>query len=464
MAPIHSLEGLMKWSEREEWQDAFLRALDAHVLPACDQMDMDPNEVVATLGENLFMSSLWACAFEDFVTRELGDGRNVVDDYLKRRGWKESAATRAYLAALRKSVPSLYEVSNIVLDQSFRARDLVRGGEPVLISERLATRSLKPWDRIATRVLQLGSESVISGAVLGFNPPAASQLLKELQRAADPGTSAKGRRRASRDQPSNDAPISDDELRRAAPTISTIWLIDTVVRARSPMPQMTNTDGDEILFCRMHYPFVRQSAVKEIRSALDDCSQLDEAGPSFWNWMEHRPPPKSSAKTKRAGAGTLATTSSRESLVLGNVQLRADALVVSVNSRARCDRARSFVTEVLGGLVGRPLVEMETIERSMAHASRPAPKEPDLPAEERSRIVHEALDRHYRDILDQAVPALGNKSPRAAVKSAKGRADVIEWLKGMENQTAKYSGSDQDMATYDFGWLWTELGLKDLRR
>jgi hypothetical protein len=97
------------------------------------------------------MRTVWGCAFEDFLTRDFDDGSNVVDDYLKRRGWKEGASTRAYMAALRTSVMSLYEVSDIVRDTSFRARDLVRGGEPVLISERSATRSLKQWDRIATR-------------------------------------------------------------------------------------------------------------------------------------------------------------------------------------------------------------------------------------------------------------------------------------------------------------------------
>jgi len=89
------------------------------------------------------------------LTREGADGRNIVDDYLKRRGWKESASTRAYMSALRTSVMSLYEVSDIVRDTSFGARDLLRGGDPILISERLATRSLKQWDRIATRVVQL---------------------------------------------------------------------------------------------------------------------------------------------------------------------------------------------------------------------------------------------------------------------------------------------------------------------
>jgi hypothetical protein len=35
---------------------------------------------------------------------------------------------------------------------------------------------------------------------------------------------------------------------------------------------------------------------------------------------------------------------------------------------------------------------------------------------------------------------LGNKSPRAAVKTAKGRAKVVDWLKTLENHTAKFAG------------------------
>src|SRR6266699_3050432 len=79
---------------------------------------------------------------------------------------------------------SLYEVSDIVQDTSFRARDLVRGGDPILISERLATRSLKQWDRIATRVVQIGSQMRISGAVLPYDRDASEKVLKLLRNVA----------------------------------------------------------------------------------------------------------------------------------------------------------------------------------------------------------------------------------------------------------------------------------------
>lgn len=38
---------------------------------------------------------------------------------------------------------SIYEVSAIVPGEGLRARDLVRGGEPVLVTGRTATRTLK---------------------------------------------------------------------------------------------------------------------------------------------------------------------------------------------------------------------------------------------------------------------------------------------------------------------------------
>ena len=114
-------------------------------------------------------SVVWGCAFEDFLACDFDDGSNIVDDYLKRRGWKESVANKRYITALRSSVMSLYEVSDIVRDQSFLARDLLRGGEPVRVSEKSATHSLKPWDRLAARVVRVGPRVEMAGGALPFS-------------------------------------------------------------------------------------------------------------------------------------------------------------------------------------------------------------------------------------------------------------------------------------------------------
>ena len=121
MASAHSLRGLMKWITRHEWRDRFAEVYDAHLQPACERSGVDVDEVVSILGEDFFMTTVWGSAFEDFLTRDFDGGHNIVEDYLKRRGWKESASTRAYMTALRTSVASLYEVSDIIKHTSFRA-------------------------------------------------------------------------------------------------------------------------------------------------------------------------------------------------------------------------------------------------------------------------------------------------------------------------------------------------------
>ncbi len=152
MPSSDSLSGLMKWLAKEPWRGAFLDVLDRHVGRALDEHDIsDFDELGGLIGLDWAMT-LWGCAFEDFLTKDVEGAGNIVDDYLKRRGWKESARNKAYMAGLRGSMMSLYEVSDIQPGRSFLARDLIHGGESVRVSERTATKTLKPcgtgWRRI----------------------------------------------------------------------------------------------------------------------------------------------------------------------------------------------------------------------------------------------------------------------------------------------------------------------------
>jgi hypothetical protein len=151
-------------------------------------------------------------------------------------------------------------------------------------------------------------------------------------------------------------------------------------------------------------------------------------------------------------------------LVFGSVELKDKGLILSVNSQARSERGRALLSEVLDGLVVQPLVEVQTLEQCMATRDPAPPPKLNLSVEERRTIIHDGLDRHYRDLLDQPIPVLGNKSPRAAVKTPKGRAKVVDWLKTLENHTVKFAGSNDEMASYNFNWLWMELGVNELRR
>src|ERR671938_120087 len=188
MRPAHDLSNLIKWVSREDWRPLLEEVMDEHFGPAMAAFDLEIDEV---LGGNWGMA-LWGCAFEDFLTRRFEpDGRNPVEAYLQRRGWKEPAAAKQYMTALRTSVMSLYEVSDLTPGQSLRARDLIRSGEPVLVSERSATQMLKPWDRIAARIVPHGDQLILTGGVLAFTLEGSELLTTALQ----DGLGHPGRRR-----------------------------------------------------------------------------------------------------------------------------------------------------------------------------------------------------------------------------------------------------------------------------
>jgi len=461
----------MKWLARDEWRELFAEVLDEHLTPACDSTGVDSDEIIAILERDWFMTTVWGCAFEDFLTRDY-EGRNIVDDYLKRRGWKESASTRGYMSALRTSVISLYEVSDINRDLSFRARDLVRGGEPVLISERSATHSLEQWDRIATRVMRVGSRTIISGAILPFEREASEEVLQLIRRVTKRAAKEKHKLASMVGCDVNDAVIVNAYsevklLRTVASAITTIWLVNIIRRSTdSQLPKVCNAEGDELMFCTVHFPFAGNSTAADIRSALGRCPELRQENATFWNWIEIHKQWDLSIANKQSSQRQFQfhTTTNNGSLILGTVEIKQKAVLLSVNSRARCERGKLLLAETLGTLVAQPLVEMQTLEKLMEQPNSTPPPNLDLSDEERRTIIHDSLSRHYRSMLDQPIPMLGNKSPRAAATTAKGRVKVSDWLKMLENHSAKLTGRNDPMATYDFSWLWTELGVQELRQ
>ena len=183
MASSQSIDGLIKWTRRDEWRRDFADTISRHVGSVCSAAGIEVDELPELIGDH-WSTTLWGCAFEDLISKTLDEGRNFADDYLKRRGWKESASTRAYIAALRYSVVSLYEVSGIVVGESFLARDLVRGGEPVRVFEKSATRYLAQWDRIAARVMSVNGKTQISGGVLKFDHASSEEVLSSIDRVA----------------------------------------------------------------------------------------------------------------------------------------------------------------------------------------------------------------------------------------------------------------------------------------
>jgi hypothetical protein len=117
-------------------------------------------------------------------------------------------------------------------------------------------------------------------------------------------------------------------LRAAAPMITTVWLIDTIDRATAPrIREVRNAEGDELLFCTVHYPFAPGAAADDIRLALSRCPELRQENATFWNWIAPRRPVKPlGGPTQSVKSQTFATSLDDGSLVLGTVELNGQRI------------------------------------------------------------------------------------------------------------------------------------------
>jgi hypothetical protein len=461
-APLgHDLGGLIKWCARDEWRSRVDDVMAEHFTPAMEAFDLKFEEIDDVLGDGL-ARTLWGCAFEDFLTRRFGpDHENPVEAYLRRRGWKERVATRAYMSALQTSVMSLYEVSEIVTGRSFRARDLIRGGEPVLVMERTATLTLRPWDRIAARIVRQDDRATLAGGTLAFTLEASEQLFARLrEHEGRPRRGAGGRKAAGA---LKGWAGSDEDLRQAAPLFTSCWLFDVLPRVLNPQsPKLFTSDGDEVVFHTVRFPFAPKATERAIAGRLQRLSELRRENRSFWNWVGAAPSKRPAIEGEKAVVWNV--TLDDGSVVLGNVELKDGAVVLSVSSAARAERGRAMLADALAGLVTTPLTEIQTVEQMKAAKPRDkAPPEPPIPPEVQTKLVHDMLDRQYRSLLDEPVPMLGDISPRAAARSARGRTDLAVWLKNLENHSRNAPEPNDPMATYDFSWLWRELKIEHLR-
>lgn len=201
------MSGVIAWARREERRDALAERIERHAGTACAATGIEVSDVGTLLGD-YGASTLWGAPFEDPLALELPDGRNLADNYLRRRGWKESVSTRDYITGLRHARISLCEVSGLQPGEWMRLRDLISGGEPVQVMERSVSRSLRLWDHVAKRVVPLRGHQVASGVLMVFDhresealraalcrirkraPREAAGLARELGVAAEDGAFA----------------------------------------------------------------------------------------------------------------------------------------------------------------------------------------------------------------------------------------------------------------------------------
>ncbi len=508
-----AFDNLLDWVEKPEWEPVYAGAHDAHVNRMAEFLEMDGDGVRGMLDslDGPVREMLFVFILEDFLAGRHGNGAgmNVIDDYLLRRGWRESVPGRRYLESLRDSRVSLYEVTGVDPGRGLRLRDMLFGGKAFAVREEAGSRNADPWDRLAARVVSVDGEYYFTGGIL----PCSHEMLRHALREIDweVGNLRNDLRkdyRQTHGKSSKPPRISRREALEMLPMaqiLTSVWMSDCMVQAASPLPPVENTDGETVLLGQVRFPLRgTMAAVAAVLDGIEGFGRVRRSGdPSNpetgngteetqeaadgqeWLWGAPGDPGYRSSRNRDGNPVKDRVDGTGEEIgitVMGRAVLRADSLVLTANSRERCERGQALLASRLGELVGCPVIlyrnPLKVLEEfggpdepdggSDEHPDRGTDTGPDegddpaekVPPEEARRFVHAQHDRHYRNVLDNAVPMLGGRTPRDAAKvRGKVRCQVVDWLKVLENfehRRARLAGEEP----YDMGWIWQELGIR----
>ena len=74
---------------------------------------------------------------------------------------------------------------------------------------------------------------------------------------------------------------------------------------------------------------------------------------------------------------------------------------------------------------------------------------------ELNQTLHEQI---YRNWHNEPIPALGNKTPKQAMRSKAGRRDVVQLLKSYETQDERRA-EEEGRPSIDYGFLWEKVAI-----
>ena len=331
---------------------------------------------------------------------------------------------KEWLNAIGEYPLSLYEVQQATPGEEFELKDLLRRDAPVVtVLERTASRSLVRWDIFGARLARQDDRWVLTGALYPMDRERALECREEIFQEMD------------------DEEDWDEEISReiVGSIISDYWLEQ--VTEKRPLPQVVDAStGEPIALTTDRYRVSDWDALIGTLSVQPDVERTSDEG-----WVRFEPL-EDEARRSRASL-------TKES---------SDTLGVFCRTLKLADEARRWLEDIAGTVVhfkGREIVDPMSPKARAATRKTPAPE---ISPEWKVQVEQEFLRRHYERWPDEPVPALGGKTPKAAVRTKKGRQAVIELLKEFELHEAR-KALREGGEPFDFGFLWKRLGLEKER-
>ncbi len=352
---------------------------------------------------------------------QLDDGSYVVDGVLKANPILSAGELR-YLEQLRGTAIMPYEVVDVQPGRSIVLRRINDGTE-IEVREKTASRTLKRWDMLLTRVNPLGpSGGAEMEAGVMFVPPLVRDEIADLVRCELEYESGRA--------------DTVHRFKELGPAFHQIWL-STIVAPRIPQP--VTKEGDPVQFVTTRFDVLDADRVT---SALNAASELQCEG-GAWTWIS-------------------------DHSILATLRLDGSQLLLETHSDPRAERGRQLIERVVqDAVVYRSCDKVDIVEetRKAILSGRQIESRPDaaneIPAEIQDQLHQAYMAKFSQQWLDDQIPALDHQTPRVAARSDTLRPRLVALLKDMENDYLR--GLAGGKPAFDPTWMWDELELTDDR-
>jgi hypothetical protein len=339
-------------------------------------------------------------------------GLTPAEEWRRHQGNRISSDEQLLLEAYDAAWVSLWEVAEVEPGTGSRLTDVLTREER-FVHDVASSATLQQFDTILAIVLTCDGVSFFGGLHTQPLPPRFAELVtREARRMC--------RVRTRR--------VSPEKLRDPDTQLELLALWNIVVEdlLNQPPPVMQNTDGDPLLLTKDD--FALEAPRDEVARQLASLTGVQEPEQEGGNTV---------FVVTKAGNPR---HRSWDNTVIGRIVVSETRLTVETNSTRRADSLQSAVETHLQGVVRFRLRKEENTAQLMATARESVatrPQRPDemLPSE--AAALRQFRERHMRDWLEEAIPALDGLTPRQAAQLPRARRKLETLLKEFEQTEAR---------------------------
>jgi hypothetical protein len=345
-------------------------------------------------------------------------GKTIAEIYMQDHGPRMDSLERRVAEAANRVPYRFFEVIQVDPGKRIHLRDVLTGSEHT-VQERSGTQYVRTGDLLFGRVAAIDEVKMFIGLAPYAIPPAFKVGLIELRNQLKAGT---------REITEADIEVEEVEIRRVY-----LELDDHLHRP----PAICNTDGDPLephkLVFQIDSP---ETVLAELASLSVTESKEEILGNALYN-------KDGSLKRVEWDWSRLGHKQSQRmsNTVLGNLSIDGKKLTVRVNSAERAKKIRKTIEKHLGAGVRFKMDEISPFRPQEALAS--AQESARQTQSSHKSLMHnpevrqylaETMRSHWEDWVDMKIPALGQRTPREAMRTADGREAVAALLLGFERE------------------------------